>query len=660
MNFKLKTSLSLIVSSLVLSTLSACSNSNVTTNTAVKNTPDKVVINSTKFGPTDNMQGSQAAWLNNNNWLLASESKGLVLVESETQQSSIIKKGNFEALSVTKLTAHSFLVATIDNNQDNVVIFNLEHTQSGWNTTELTRINPPQAQPDTVCLFANKASESISAFVPDVRGLITETIVFDTANNKAVNVNVREFSGVSEASGCAVSTTTNTLYVSESEVGIWAINANAESQADKKPIALVAPFGKLHSELGAISASQDGMIWFTSTKNNTVYAYDPISKMLNNWMLNGDLSLESVAVNYTSNNAATAVLYNDETGAYIKSTLPVTPIKKSLKTSTQSITQIKASAQTAPVQAFGDAADDPAIWVNPKNAANSLILGTDKRRGLMVYSLNGKLEQSLEVGRLNNVDLRQNSTIKNSTNTLITASNRTLNGISVFTVQANNNVKYITDIPTNLDEIYGLCMYSSNTGNYVFVNDKSGLYQQYKISEDNEKTTGKLVREFNLPSQPEGCSADDELGQLFVGEEDAGIWFIGAEPTAGSTPVMLQDINEQLVDDVEGMEIYHSDQTRYLVVSSQGDNSYVLYKIKNGTAGIKTPSLEFAGKFSVISDLVNGIDGSSETDGLTVTSKSLPGYPEGILVVQDGYNRMPQQPQNFKIIDWREVKKAIK
>ncbi len=311
MNFKLKTSLSLIVSSLVLSTLSACSNSNVATNTAVKNTPDKVVINSTKFGPTDNMQGSQAAWLNNNNWLLASESKGLVLVESETQQSRIIKKGNFEALAVTKLTAHSFLVATIDNNQDNVVIFKLEHTQSGWNTIELTRINPPQAQPDTVCLFANKASESISAFVPDVRGLITETIIFDTANNKAVNVNVREFSGVSEASGCAVSTTTNTLYVSESEVGIWAINANAESQADKKPIALVAPFGKLHSELGAISASQDGIIWFTSTKNNTVYAYDPISKMLNNWMLNGDLSLESVAVNYTSNNAATAVLYND-------------------------------------------------------------------------------------------------------------------------------------------------------------------------------------------------------------------------------------------------------------------------------------------------------------------------------------------------------------
>ncbi|MEI8617087.1 hypothetical protein P4S63_05620 [Pseudoalteromonas sp. B193] len=41
MNFKLKTSISLIVSSLVLSTLSACSNSNMATNTAVKTHPIK-------------------------------------------------------------------------------------------------------------------------------------------------------------------------------------------------------------------------------------------------------------------------------------------------------------------------------------------------------------------------------------------------------------------------------------------------------------------------------------------------------------------------------------------------------------------------------------------------------------------------------------------
>lgn len=46
---------------------------------------------------------------------------------------------------------------------------------------------------------------------------------------------------------------------------------------------------------------------------------------------------------------------------------------------------------------------------------------------------------------------------------------------------------------------------------------------------------------------------------------------------------MLQGVNEQLVADVEGMEIYHAGDTRYLVVSSQGDNSYLLYKISDDT-----------------------------------------------------------------------------
>lgn len=68
-------------------------------------------------------------------------------------------------------------------------------------------------------------------------------------------------------------------------------------------------------------------------------------------------------------------------------------------------------------------------------------------------------------------------------------------------------------------------------------------------------------------------------------------------------------------------------------------------------------SLSFAGKFNVAANLDKGIDSAGETDGLTVTPAALPGYPEGTLVVQDGYNRMPLQPQNFKIIDWHEVKK---
>ena len=55
-----------------------------------------------------------------------------------------------------------------------------------------------------------------------------------------------------------------------------------------------------------------------------------------------------------------------------------------------------------------------------------------------------------------------------------------------------------------------------------------------------------------------------------------------------------------------------------------------------------------------------GIDGTSETDGLDVTSANLGGaYAQGMLVIQDGYKRLPDGPQNFKYVAWEAVAKAL-
>lgn len=655
MNFKLNTISAVLSSAVLVTALSGCtSNDDTQNNTAIaKPYIKKTDIKTKLFGPQQNMQGSQAAALGNNQWLMASESQGLLIADNE--QSSVLLPGHFESISLKQLSAQQFLLSSIDKSQDNVVIFELEKNGQTWQLNELSRITPPQAQPDAVCLYKSTDNETISAFVPDVRGLISETIIYDLATKQAKNIAVREFSAVTEASGCAVNDETKTLYVGEAELGVWSINADAESGANKQPVALVQPYGELNSEIGALSVSQDGTLWLTATDGNMIYAYHENTEKLSQWSLFGDHTIESVAASLINDNEAQLVLIDDETGAYIQANVNYTAQPAPSKNKV-AMTHIHANAQTTPVAAFGDAADDPAIWINEQDAKSSLILGTDKRRGLMVYDLEGNKIQSLNVGRLNNVDVRQHQSINNETHTWITASNRTLNSISVFTVDSENKVNHITEVATNLTEIYGMCMYSSESGQYVFVNDKSGLFQQYKLTGEQDNLSGELVREFTLPSQPEGCSADDKLGQLFAGEEDQGIWYIGAEPSAGNKALMLQGVNEQLVADVEGMEIYHADDARYLVVSSQGDNSYVLYKISDDTQ----PSLSFAGKFNVIANLDKGIDGAGETDGLTVTAKPLPGYPEGILIVQDGYNRMPLQPQNFKIVDWREVKKAIK
>ena len=636
--------LNLAASAILLSTLAACSQTTAT------EAPSKNQL--TAFGTTENMQGSQAAAIADDAWLLSSQSQGLQLIDAKGA-THILKKGNFEALSVKSINNNNYLVASIDNEADQAVIFSLQKTPK-WQLTEISRITPPKAKPEAVCLFANPTTQAVSAFVADARGLIRETLVFDIENKRSLNIELREFAGVSETSGCAVDDNSKTLYVSEGEVGIWQINADAESRADKNPLAMMAPFGTLAPEVGGLTTTSDGSLWFTTSENNQLHRLESKTKRFNNWQFADELAIESAAIRFNSNQAD-IVLYDDESGHYLKGQIDALPEQQN-KAKTTAISYIHAQAQTDAVRAFGDAADDPAIWVNPNNAEKSLILGTDKRRGLMVYDLAGKELQALETGRLNNVDVRQHSSVDNSTNTWIAGSNRTYNSISVYTVDTNNRVQHLAELPTSLTEIYGMCMYSSNTGNYVFMNDKSGLFQQYKLTGNNEGVSAQLVREFSVPSQPEGCSADDTTAELFLGEEDEGIWFIGAEPNAGSEPVMLQTVNDILVDDIEGMEIYHAKDARYLVVSSQGDYTYVLYKIIDGS----TPSLEFAGKFAISNNLEQTIDGVSETDGLTVTPASLPGYPEGVLIVQDGYNRMPQAPQNFKIIDWREVKKALK
>lgn len=67
---------------------------------------------------------------------------------------------------------------------------------------------------------------------------------------------------------------------------------------------------------------------------------------------------------------------------------------------------VAATAETAPVLDACDAADDPAVWVNEADPEASLIVATNKVRGFVVYGLDGAVVSTSDVGRVNNVDLR--------------------------------------------------------------------------------------------------------------------------------------------------------------------------------------------------------------------------------------------------------------
>lgn len=315
--------------------------------------------------------------------------------------------------------------------------------------------------------------------------------------------------------------------------------------------------------------------------------------------------------------------------------------------------------ETTPVADADDAADDPAIWVDRANPANSVVIGTNKRGGLYVYDLQGKVLQYVPNGRMNNVDLREGFMLGGRPVILVTASDRTNKAIAILALDPAT--RRLTDVAdgiqkSDLSDPYGLCMYRSrrNGETYVFVNDPTGLVRQWRlVATPAGKVRAEVVRSFAFNSQVEGCVVDDERGLLYVGEEDVALWRMKADPSAGDAKTLVAAVkdNPALKDDLEGVGLYAGPGGRgYLVVSSQGNNTYAVFDRKG--------SNRYIGSFAIAPN-GGGVDGVSETDGLDVTSGSLPGYPDGLLVTQDGYNVHPSENQNFKFVSWRSVMEQL-
>lgn len=303
-------------------------------------------------------------------------------------------------------------------------------------------------------------------------------------------------------------------------------------------------------------------------------------------------------------------------------------------------------AETAPVVSAYDSADDPAIWINPGDPASSLILGTDKRSGIYSYELDGSVRQYLPLGNTNNIDLRHAPWGRDD-QTLVAASGRFPSELLLLALDhASRELRLVARHRVALREPYGICLYRDEAQQlYVFLNSTDGSFAQYAV--DPQFGIAE-VRRFKMRSQVEGCVADDAAGVLYIAEEDRGIWRMSANAGDPDNRELLDSVRgEHLTADVEGLALYHGPRT-LLVASSQGDNSFAVYDTETG---------EHLLSFHVVGDART--DGASDTDGIDVTAVSLPGLPQGMLVVQDGRNTQPDAHQNFKILSWSDVQRLI-
>ncbi|APV41916.1 3-phytase [Pseudomonas frederiksbergensis] len=580
--------------------------------------------------------------------LAASERDGLLLLDAQGKE-QLRLQGSFNGVD-SRAAGQQVLVASLDNNRQQAMLVSLDPRKRTWGQPVYL---PPRDYPvNGLCLYRDDAS-NLFLFLVGEEGKGEQWLVGKGATLNSQPQRVRGLPLPPSATDCQVDDGANQLVVNEENVGWWAYPAHPEADVTRSPVAMREPFGEIKKTAGAMALVPGGIV-----------ALDPKAAQLHlyqqqdeRWSAQAILALpglnepENLALRPTDKGLQ-ILLRDDDDGRLYQGVLDWQPTPMPL---TPVLPSVKALSQSDPVGRQGDAADDPAIWIHPQQPSLSRVLGTNKKQGLLAYDLQGKLLQDLPVGRLNNVDVRPNFKLGQQTVDLAVASNRDRNSLSLFSIDRHNGeLREAGEIPTPLKDIYGICLFQPPSGElYAIANDKDGTFLQYGLSAPNGTVLGELVRQFKVDSQPEGCVADDQRQRLFLGEEDVGVWAVDARADQPATLSSVIKVGPQLQADVEGLALYQSAAHDYLVISSQGNDSYLVLDAE--------PPFASRGAFRVGLNAELGIDGAAETDGLEVTSVNLGGpWSQGLLVVQDGRKRMPEQTQNFKFVPWAEVTQALK
>lgn len=325
-------------------------------------------------------------------------------------------------------------------------------------------------------------------------------------------------------------------------------------------------------------------------------------------------------------------------------------------------TDVAAARETEPVPSKGDAADDPAIFVHPDDPARSMVLGTNKKGGLGLYDLDGRLLQYVDTGNFNNVDLRDGVATADGTIVLVAASERSDEQVVLFRLDPDE--RWLHELPdcriTLGVDPEGVCLYRSPVSGrfHVFTcgldleRSKQDWLEQWELApRPDGGMDATLVRRVRFASTCEGMVADDAARRLYVAEEHVGIWRLDAEPAGGDARQLVQRTmpDGPLHADVEGLALVpRPDALGHLLASCQGSDDFVLLD--------RADDYKVTGRFEIVA--AAGIDRVTHTDGIDVTMAPLgANFPAGLLVVQDDEN--DDGLQNFKLISWDAVTRSL-
>lgn len=301
--------------------------------------------------------------------------------------------------------------------------------------------------------------------------------------------------------------------------------------------------------------------------------------------------------------------------------------------------------QTATVS---DDPDDPAIWVNAKDPAQSLLLGTNKVKApngaIYVFGLDGQVKQRIaNIDRPNNIDVEYGL----SGLDIAVATERLTNRLRVFSVQATGLTP--AGVIDCCPEPMGIGLYKRARDGAIFAivapkgrpnSPTTNYLYQYRLQRQGNNVTGKLVRRFGNFSgtkEIEAVLVDDALGVVYCADEGAGIRKYHADPDhpeAARELAMFARTGYR--GDREGLALYaRPDGSGFIVSTDQlpGNSEYHVFDRQSGNR----ERFVFRG-------------GADTTDGIEITSAPLgPKFPAGLFIA------MNSAPKNFLIYDARTL-----
>jgi 3-phytase len=288
---------------------------------------------------------------------------------------------------------------------------------------------------------------------------------------------------------------------------------------------------------------------------------------------------------------------------------------------------------------IGDS-DDPAIWINYADPANSWVLGTDKDKlngGIYVFDLSGNINKQKSIfglKRVNNIDVLQGVNWGHDTMDIAVATERDTHEIRVL------ELPYMKFIDAGGIDVFegeverdpmGIALYKRPTDGAVFaiVSRKAGpsgsYLWQYRLTLDAMGVVrANLIRKFGTFSgrkEIESVAIDTLFSHVYYADEQAGIRQYHADPDKGNEELSIFGSGD-FADDNEGISFYHlTDTSGYILVSDQGANQFKVYSLESKNGALHEHPLLATLPVMAL-----------ESDGSEGTTFSLPGYESGLFV----------------------------